>query len=107
MDLLRHYTQVARQARIGRIHLFAAALRGRVRAVGLELGLPIKAVQVLDHRAAGKRAPGVVEVGLTNQAGLLEGGELALSAQRVRLGRDGRFVGALSGSGAVSEWAAG
>jgi hypothetical protein len=48
-----------------------------VKSIGLDLGLPVIAIEPLDHLAAGERAAGVVEERLALPRRLLEGGKLA------------------------------
>jgi hypothetical protein len=69
--------QQGRHALLRRVHLLAGAARGRKIIVGLDLGLPVIAVQPRDGLPAGVGAAGVLEVRETLQRRFAEGGKLA------------------------------
>ena len=68
--------QHRRQAGAGLVHLLACDARDLVGRVGLDLARSVEPGQPVDHRLAGVAAAGVLEKGLTLQAGLGERGEL-------------------------------
>ncbi len=89
VELVRAGIQPGGQARLRGVHLLAGAGRGGKRVVGLDLGLPVVAVEPGDGLAGRVGTARILEMGEPGERGLAKGRELR--ADEIEVERHERF----------------